>query len=261
MKKFEYNEFVKRYNKFKKNNLPTPFWDSERQTLEYVYFDSKKENYNLNVYSKLSDALGDITSVGFYYSFTSKHIIEEKDNGKLIKKTVVGHSHTHSFEEVVEALYYSPQSFNISKDEEKYYSSQELEYLKRVQKYLLFIGMKDLENQKVPISRFRNKIYSKYENALIYKFNDNDLSEIMRGERNFKTIDWYPEYSGNRKYKPKEYQALIVDKEDNFKMFVEFTYEEVKLYKDIKNIYKRNDLKDNDKIIVVYFKILEIFNN
>lgn len=43
-------------------------------------------------------------------------------------------------------------------------------------------------------------------------------------------------------------------------MFVEFTYEEVKLYKDIKNIYKRNDLKDNDKIIVVYFKILEIFN-
>ena len=34
----------------------------------------------------------------------------------------------------------------------------------------------------------------------------------MRGERNFKTIDWYPEYSGNRKYKSKEYQALIVDK-------------------------------------------------
>ena len=64
--------------------------------------------------------------------------------------------------------------------------------------------MKDLENQKVPISRFRNKIYSKYENALIYKFNDNDLSEIMRGERNFKTIDWYPEYSGNRKYKSKQ---------------------------------------------------------
>lgn len=80
--------------------------------------------------------------------------------------------------------------------------------------------MKDLENQKVPISRFRYKIYSKYENALIYKFNDNYLSEIMRGERNFKTIDWYPEYSGNRKYKSKEYQALIVDKEDNFQIFV-----------------------------------------
>ena len=44
MKKFEYNEFVKRYNKFKKNNLPTPFWDSERQTLEYVYFDNIWQN-------------------------------------------------------------------------------------------------------------------------------------------------------------------------------------------------------------------------
>ena len=109
--------------------------------------------------------------------------------------------------------------------------------------------MKDLENQKVPISRFRNKIYSKYENALIYKFNDNDLSEIMRGERNFKTIDWYPEYSGNRKYKSKEYQALIVDKEDNFKMFVEFTYEEVKLYKDIKKKIEKNaeKLKQENK--------------
>lgn len=44
-------------------------------------------------------------------------------------------------------------------------------------------------------------------------------------------------------------------------MLVEFTYKEVKLYKDIKNVYKRDDLKDNDKVIVNYFKILEIFNN
>lgn len=37
-KKFDYEEFNKRYDKFNKNNLLTPFWDEERQTLEYVYF-------------------------------------------------------------------------------------------------------------------------------------------------------------------------------------------------------------------------------
>ena len=29
-------DFNSRYDKFKENNLPTPFWDEERQTLEYV---------------------------------------------------------------------------------------------------------------------------------------------------------------------------------------------------------------------------------
>ena len=38
MKEGDYKEFIKRYDQFKKNNLPTPFWDEERQTLEYVYF-------------------------------------------------------------------------------------------------------------------------------------------------------------------------------------------------------------------------------
>lgn len=265
MNEFEYKEFMKRYDKFKKNNLPTPFWDKERQTLEYVYFYNGKsyldseEKSNLEVNSRLSKALGDIAFTGFYYSFTDRHITSWKENNKYIKKSVVGHNHAHSFEEVVSALYDSPESFRIAKDEEQYYSKQELAYLRRVQKYLLFIGMKDLETTKSPVSRFRNKIHSKYENALIYRFNDEVLHKIMSGERDFRVIPWYPEHKC-KTYKPKEYQALIVDKEDNFKMFVEFTYEEVKLYKNIKNVYKRDDLKDNDKVIVNHFKILEIFN-
>lgn len=43
-------------------------------------------------------------------------------------------------------------------------------------------------------------------------------------------------------------------------MFVEYTYEEVKTYKEIKDIIKRDELKDNDKLIVIHFKILEVFN-
>lgn len=174
---------------------------------------------------------------------------------------MVGHNHAHTFEGVVKSLYDSPESFQISKDEEQFYSKQELEYLSRVQKYLLFIGMKDIETIKVPRKRYQNKKHSKYENALIYEFSDFALEKIIKGERDAKITEWYPEYKGPEVFKPGEYQALIVDKEDNFKLFIEFTYEEIKLFKDVKKICDiQNELKDDDKVILRHFKILEVFN-
>ena len=49
------------YSRFKKNNLPTPFWDDERQTLEYVHFTPKPTN-NCN---KLEPQLEVNTSFSF----------------------------------------------------------------------------------------------------------------------------------------------------------------------------------------------------
>lgn len=256
MNEIEYKEFIKRYDEFRENNLPTPFWDEERQVLEYVYFYNKQ----LKVTPKLSEALGEIAFTGFYYPFTDKHIVGWKENDKFIQKCIIGHNHVHSFEEVVRALYNSPESFNIAKDEEQYYSKQELEYLTRVQKYLLFIGMKDLKIQRNSNNRFKNKKYSKYKNAVVYRLSNDVLCKVINKEIDFKIMKWYSEYSGNKTYKPKEYQALIVDEEYNFIMLVEFTYEELKLYKDIKSIYKRDDFKDEDKVIISHFKILEFFN-
>lgn len=268
MKESDYKEFIKRYDQFKKNNLPTPFWDEERQTLEYVYFYNGKSIYNskkakgeLEVYPNLMEALSDIAFTGFYYPFTGKHMVTWRENGKLVQKAVVEHDHAHSFEEVVKALYTSPESFYIASDEEQYYSKQELIYLRRVQKYLLLIGMKDLEVGEVSNSRFQNKIHAKYENVFIYRFSDDALKDILNGKRNFRVINWYPQYVGDKTFKPKEYQALITDQEDNFKMFVEFTHEEVKHYRDIKNLYKNNDLKDDDLVILCHFKILESFSD
>lgn len=99
--------------------------------------------------------------------------------------------------------------------------------------------MKDLESLKEPVSRYRNKIHSKYEKAYIYKYSDETIRNILNGKRDFSVIDWYLEYSRNNKtYKQKEYQALIVDKDEKFKMFVEFAHEEIKFCKDVKKIYK-----------------------
>ena len=158
MKKHEFIEFEKRYEKFKKNNLPTPFFDDERQTFEYVYYSNHIFNENSPKYPEvnpvLTDALADIAYTGLYYSFNCKEIFNTDDGDEI----TVGHNHAHSFDEVVRFLYDFPESFSISKEDEKFYSEQELHYLRRVQKYLLFIGLKDInDTKKIPVSRYRNK--------------------------------------------------------------------------------------------------------
>ena len=255
MNKKQAKEFEKRYDKFKKNNLPTPFWDDERQTFEYVYFYNGKSIINfeeakdqLEVNTSLTDALGEIANTGFYYPFTSKYMTSRYGEREI----VVGHNHAHSFEEVVRWLYDSPESFSISKEEEEFYSKQELKYLKRVQNYLLFIGMKDLET-KAPVSRYRNKKHSKYENVMIYRFGDKTLEYVLSGKRNFRIIEWYPEFRGPETYAPKQYQALVVAADENFRLLIEFTHEEVKTFKEVKALCPNTEFKKDDKVIVCYF--------
>ena len=254
----EYQKFNRRYNKFINNNLPTPFWDDERQVKEYVYFYNDKSltnnNSKLEVNQNLTDALGDIAFTSLYYPYTSKCVKYENKR----QEVYICHNHSHSFEDVVNDLYFSPKSFKISKKEEIYYSKQELEYLKRVQKYLLFIGLKDINTLEISQSRYQNKIHQKYENAFIYKFNDYALKKILNAKRDFRLIEYYKGFKP-KIYKSNEYQALIVDKNNNFKLFVEFTYDELKKYKDIKKLCNNKELKDNDKVIICHFKILEIF--
>lgn len=82
-------EFNKRYDKFKKNNLPTPFYDEERQTLEYVDFslmyNSNRELIrHINVNNSISDSLGRLTSTDLYYPYICGYLIEK--NNELVKK-------------------------------------------------------------------------------------------------------------------------------------------------------------------------------
>ena len=191
MKKKEYQAFLERYDKFEKNNLPTPFWDEERQTLEYVYFNNsdglklKGIDYDnkLHINYNLTDALGDLSSTGFYYAYNSKLFQSKKINDEEIENTtIIGHTHAHSFEEVVHALYSFPESFSISRDDEQFYSMQELEYLRRVKKYLLFIGLKDSTSYKQKVGRYRNNKQKKYEGAFIYKYSNKEINSFIKGK-------------------------------------------------------------------------------
>ena len=131
MNKKELENFKKRYDKYKNNNLPTPFWDDERFTLEYVYkYDNfiGKDGINSNtaVDYSLTEALGKIAVAGFYYSFQSKILKTSFEGEKRIEKEIVGHNHAHSFEDVVRDLYRYPESFNILEEDKEFYSKQEL---------------------------------------------------------------------------------------------------------------------------------------
>ena len=104
--------------------------------LNYV---NEEERFDVLKYKRLSDALEELTYAGFYYPFNT-WINDENGN------RVVGHAHAHDFESVVHELYYNPESFSIPVEDEEYYSKQELKYLKEIQEYLQFIGLKDLND-------------------------------------------------------------------------------------------------------------------
>lgn len=263
MTDLEYKEFAKRYEKFKNCNLPVRYWDEERQTLEYVYFENKKESEewrNYNISDCLFESLSNIAFTGLYYSFDCGGYIE--DNGVFIKK--VGHNHAHSFEEVVSYLYDYPETFSISKDEEEYYSKQELKYLRRVQKYLLFIGLKDVEEPKYDkegnyifdYSRYSNELQDKYRDCRIITCKDFTINAIDSGDKKyFIFLTSYPEvYKDENQMDDK---ALIVDEEDNFKFYIKYSHYRKCMYKDIMDVYINDNLRLEDVVILEYFDVIE----
>ena len=250
-------DFYDRYNKFSKNNLPTPYWDDERHTLEYVYFEDDEPQ----IFNNITDALENITMAGFYYSYTSRHLSGHLEGRKMVYETVVGHSHDHTFEGVVRALYDSPESFSISKDEEIYYSKQELDYLRHVQQYLLFMGMKDVTELHPKVSRYRNERYEKYKNAIVHHLSTKHVEDIINKKLNYVVKILYPGYEKFMKEDFTHFTALVRDDNEKFRMLVEYTNEEIKKYKDVKDVYNIPELKDNDKVLVTYLEVKEVFEN
>ena len=187
------------YDKFKGNNLPTPFYDDDRNTIEYVSFNDGELNVDYN----LLDALGNLSYTNLYYSFSIMN----------------RHSHGHSFEDVLMNLYNYPETFNISSEEEIYYSKQELEYIRRVQKFLLFIKLKD--RTEIEVNRFNNKVYDKYAYASIHSYKDKTIESFINKTRNFVVIIPY-DISVYENYNIEGRKELVVDNNDNFIMYIEY---------------------------------------
>ena len=244
MTEFDYKTFYKRYDKFKKNNLPTPFWDRERQVLEYVFYED-----DFNISTNLVESFRN--KLSFYYAFNS--IIVTKEGLKKI-----GRRHEHTFEDVVRDLYDYPVSFSVSKKDEVYYSKQELSYLKILKNYLLLVGLRDVEDN-IRVSRYRNKLVKKYKNAIILQVENHEIKDIIKGKRVFFAVKKDKYNKELKKYKKGELQYLVIDKKHNFRLLIEYVEKKQEKYQNIKKQVKVSMTKDTDDVIVYYFKVLEIF--
>jgi hypothetical protein len=245
MKKFDYQTFNKRYDKFKKNNLPTPFWDQERQVLEYVYY----ENDHLSVCNSLADSFLDRFSL--FYPFNC--VVVTIDGVRKI-----GYCHEHTFEAVVRDLYYHPVSFRISKKDEVYYTKRELSYLKVLKNYLLFIGLRDIEDNN-KVSRYRNKLEKKYRKALILQVDNREINNIIKGKKTFFAVKKNKYNKVIRQYKKGELQYLVIDSKYNFRLLIEYVEKKKQKYKEIKKQVKISNTKDDEDVMVNYFKVIEIY--
>jgi len=57
-----------------------------------------------------------------------------------------------------------------------------------------------------------------------------------------------------------DYYMLFADMEDNIKMYVKLIKKQEKRYDSIKDKFQDETLKEEDKVILTYFEIMEIFD-
>lgn len=270
MTKKEYNEWLKQYYKFKNNNLPTPYWN-EGNNFEYVYVNRFNAGHGnddfysiLEVNHPLVYALGDICGSGLYYPYTTRTFYREIENGQEIIKTKIVRSsdgaHAHSFDEVLEELYDFPETFKIEKEDAEFYSEQELRYIRMTQNYLLFIGLKDLDRIKPPVSRYRNKLRKKYEKAYTRTFSNSMIDDAISGKKLYYVKEAYSTDKYIQTYKHGEYTALVFDKEQKIRMYIEYTKIECMPYKEAKINYPGEEFNDDEMVNIWHFKVLEVFD-
>ena len=245
-----------KYKQFENNNLPTPYWNEERNVQEYVYY----EDNELKVCDTISRAIEEIAFYGFYYPFNIRHkeiYFGDKDNERT--EIVTGHIHEHTFEDVVRALYHHPEYFSIPEEDEVYYSKQELKYLRSVQKYLLFLGLKDdLDNSK-DNKRYQNERYAKYKWKPIYTLSDEAIDDVINGKRDYLLREYSPRWSEQETYESKEKIALIRNDDGDFRVSVEIIKNEIKDGNEYETEMNKREFKIKDKVVVKTIKLLEIF--
>lgn len=249
---------LKKYYKFRNTNLPVPFRNKDRGVLEYVHINNKdlKSLNDISIYDNIEHVLSGLSYTGLYYPYTSM-LSNYKDG---VYNPEVGHTHAHNFEEVLISLYDYPESFNIEKEDEEYYSLQELRYLNQVKKYLLFVGLKNKPIDKDPVSRYKSKNQELYGDYPIRRKSGKQLKDILSGKINYYLTTYYGSNLEGKTFKPGEYKELITDGDDNFKLLVEVTKVE---FHDIKEYEEYFDLsKNKDKckyVCVTYINILKRF--
>lgn len=220
--------------------------------LDEAYIDKNHNlKYKVEPFYCLYEAFVPIIEYNFYYSYDI--------NNK--------HTHSHSFEEVLKNLYYFPKTFNINKDEECYFSDQELKFINKLKKLLNVINLEDIKNydKDYLISRTRNKkLKELFEYRPLHLEFANDIKDRKINKFFKKYFDMDDEFG---KY-------IIIDKDDNYLCLIKTKREKI-LFKNLDDFmidynsygfkslldYK-NDIKDkyiiNDDDYILIEEIIDI---
>ena len=234
---------MEKYEKFKDCSLPAPFYNKEKDILEYVWYDKTNAEDKLNVSYSIANALEDFAMTSLYYSFKARHLTGKLVDDKWVFEERYGQLHEHDFESVVKYLYQCPESFKITDDDKEFYSKRELAYLDAIQRYLLFIGLKDDLSIRKSYARYKNKKALKYANSSICKFSNEEIDLIIKGQ-NYIIIDYY-EGAKNFEFKEGFNHSLVLDENLEFRLFIERINDEI-------------CEDENSKYIKENFKVLEI---
>ena len=199
-----------------------------------------KTEYEMQTYPNFYEVFSDMINYNLYYSFNIKN----------------KHSHTHSFDSVIRELYYNPETFNIDDKDKILYSKQELIYLRKLQKFLLALSVKDIKNydKQELVKRSKNRNVKK---ILEYRPLKCTITAqlILNGKRKYMITKYYNDDSLKMKGK-----YIILDSEDNYLGLVETIKQKIKI-KEMKNknidfrILKYKNIDEYKKDIMNDFNI------
>jgi hypothetical protein len=132
-----------------------------------------------------------------YNKFTFLEQMEENINQNLIYPFHIKHDkllgndyynenypntyHTHSFEEVLNKAYREPKAFYLTEDDKKYYSAQEINFIKEVIKYEIEKINKGMVMLNLELSEETFNYINQYkeENNLTFEEAINDILKKM----------------------------------------------------------------------------------
>ena len=210
-------------DKYKNSFLPVFVYDEDSIegcfVNEVVRYPQEKVNrVELCRYPNYIEAFSSIIRDGFYYSFNALLFKTDKDGNEYVE---VGHSHEHSFEDVIKRLYDSPESFSIDRPDLDLYSKQEILFLKKLKYYLIAIGLKDRKRNESLTERAE---FIKAKDYVNYEFMCSDLSpKIACGDIKTVVNKYHESYFEEVAYK------FLFDKDNNYYGIAKINYTKIKL--------------------------------
>ncbi len=205
--------------------------------------------------SELYEAFSQIikADLDFHFEINLKYYDAQKNCLKSEAQLIC----CHNFNDVIEAVYFYPESFIIPDKYKDDYSKQAIAFLNKLQNYLMIINVKDTVDSKekinferkyikakrgkkyfkelakmeakATITRACNKKCIKYRDVEYLKADDNIIAAILKEDKKTRI---FRQYSNSSSRVGKKY--FVLDNDNNYKLLIEIIKEDIIPFKEFK---------------------------